>query len=77
MRPTVKSSTSFLARASPIHCLFPTPKGTRAGCFLYLDIILKINLRSTLHPPPIFSNEPFWIESVRVLEVIRVSHDEL
>ena len=36
MSPTVNSITSFLARASPMHCLLPTPNGTRAGCFLYL-----------------------------------------
>ena len=33
----MNSITSFLARASPIHCRLPTPKGTRAGCFLYLS----------------------------------------
>ena len=52
MSPTVNSITSFLARASPMHCLFPTPKGTRAGCLLYLrEYFEHLEMNLILHLP--------------------------
>ena len=80
MSPTVNSMTSCLARASPMHCLLPTPNGTRAGCFLYLRKCVEINLfllSYYLTLPPVLSNKSLRFESLRLVEVSRVPHDEM